>query len=117
MSCGVTASAPVRKGVGTPQSQYAQAAVEASVRKAIAANVENQDRKVSDVQIRRVEGQKIYGTVKINDRGVYNRLLLDFQARVDPLGEVSSLEVNGKEVIPRKVKSPGSPEGAESEVP
>jgi hypothetical protein len=92
---------PARSPAGRKVGGTSQASIEAGIRSAL-ADVESRDDKVTQVEIKRVEGHTVHGLVRINSGGVYNHLLLDFEASLGPKGQVSSLEVNGSQVFPKR---------------
>ena len=86
--------------------------MEAGIRSALASE-ESKDRKVTQVEIKRVEGKTVYGLVRMAGGGAYNSMLLDFQANLGPKGQLSSLEVNGSQVFPKLSARHGRPADAE----
>ena len=96
-----------RKGAGS------SASMEQVIRNAL-ASVESEGCKVTQVEIRRVEGHAVHGLVRMKSGGVYDHLLLDFEASLGPKGDVSSLEVNGNQVLPKRAGRHGRPAGPDA---
>ena len=53
-------------------------------------------RRVVEVQIRRIEGNAIYGFVSLVNGATRDSFLLDFEAKISPRGAISFLRVDGK---------------------
>ena len=71
---------------------------EAMLLKSVRAALDNylQGRKLVAVKFRQIEGNNLYGFLKMEGKG--ERHLVDFKATATPEGRLSSLEVDGKRI-------------------
>ncbi len=53
---------------------------------------------IVEVKISQSEGNKVYGFVKVRNRGEHQYSLFDFKATSTPQGGLSFLEVNGRKI-------------------